>query len=48
MSVWLLLITACLYFWSGVGFAFDGKIAWAVVMFSFFLSNLALAYASQQ
>ena len=48
MSSGLLIVTALLYLWAGIFALIEGKPPMAFVMFSFFLSNLALAYASGQ
>ena len=47
MSSGLLIVTALLYLWAGIFMVLEGKTPMAFVMFTFFLSNLALAYASQ-
>ena len=46
MAGWLLIVTAVLYLFAGIFSALDGKLPMAFVLWSFFLSNLALAYAS--
>lgn len=46
MPAILLVVTALLYFMAAVMLLVDGKEPLALVLFSFFLSNLALAYAA--
>lgn len=44
MTPGLLIATALLYLWGGIFAVLDGRVAFSVVLFTFFLSNMALAY----